>query len=693
MKEINELTGEEAAAELAHIAREMAKADIAYYQNDNPYLTDAEYDSLKKRNEEIEARFPELIREDSPSKKIGAPLKSGFGKIPHRFPMLSLGDVFSLEEVDDFVLSVKRFLNTADSIDFMAEPKIDGLSFSARYENGRFVQGATRGDGTTGEDITANLRTIRLLPQELPADAPRILEVRGEVYMAKADFFALNQKYEAEGKKTFANPRNAAAGSLRQLDSKITAERNLSLFAYTWGEVSERCWNSQEEFFDRLKKWGFPTNPLNKLCRSLQEIDENFTRLMEIRAELPYDIDGIVYKVNSIALQERLGFLTRTPRWAVAHKFPAEQAVTKVNNIRIQVGRTGALTPVADLEPVNVGGVIVSHATLHNEDEIKRKDIRVGDTVIIQRAGDVIPQVVAVLPDKRPDDSKEFVFPHFCPECGAHAVREEDEAVRRCTGGLTCPAQAIERLKHFVSRDAFDIEGLGGKIIEDFYKEKIIGGPVDIFTLKKRNTGQKTDLFDAGEGLQLEKREGWGKKSVENLFAAIDKRRTIPLARFIYALGIRQVGVATSRLIAQNFESWTHFEEEMAAGKSEKLLSIDGIGESMAHDIVEFFKEEHNILTIRRLREEITIEYFNEKIDADSPLAGKTVVFTGTLDKLTRSEAKAKALAAGAKVAGSVSKNTDYVVIGAAPGSKAKNAAELGIPLISEDEFLSIIGA
>ena len=358
--------------------------------------------------------------------------------------MLSLGDVFSLEEVDDFVLSVKRFLNTADSIDFMAEPKIDGLSFSARYENGRFVQGATRGDGTTGEDITANLRTIRLLPQELPADAPRILEVRGEVYMAKADFFALNQKYEAEGKKTFANPRNAAAGSLRQLDSKITAERNLSLFAYTWGEVSERCWNSQEEFFDRLKKWGFPTNPLNKLCRSLQEIDENFTRLMEIRAELPYDIDGIVYKVNSIALQERLGFLTRTPRWAVAHKFPAEQAVTKVNNIRIQVGRTGALTPVADLEPVNVGGVIVSHATLHNEDEIKRKDIRIGDTVVIQRAGDVIPQVVQVLTDKRPVDSQEFVFPRVCPECGAHAIREEDEAVRRCTGGLTCPAQAIE---------------------------------------------------------------------------------------------------------------------------------------------------------------------------------------------------------------------------------------------------------
>lgn len=430
--------------------------------------------------------------------------------------MLSLGDVFSLEEVDDFVLSVKRFLNTADNIDFMAEPKIDGLSFSARYENGRFVQGATRGDGTTGEDITANLRTIRLLPQELPADAPRILEVRGEVYMAKADFFALNQKYEAEGKKTFANPRNAAAGSLRQLDSKITAERNLSLFAYTWGEVSERCWNSQEEFFDRLKKWGFPTNPLNKLCRSLQEIDENFTRLMEIRAELPYDIDGIVYKVNSIALQERLGFLTRTPRWAVAHKFPAEQAVTKVNNIRIQVGRTGALTPVADLEPVNVGGVIVSHATLHNEDEIKRKDIRIGDTVVIQRAGDVIPQVVQVLTDKRPADSQEFVFPRVCPECGAHAIREEDEAVRRCTGGLTCPAQAIERLIHFVSREAFNIEGLGNKIIDEFYHEGILHGPADIFTLEQRNGDDDLFSHQKNAALHLESREGWGKNRLKS---------------------------------------------------------------------------------------------------------------------------------------------------------------------------------
>ena len=691
MKEINELTGEEAAAELAHIAREMAKADIAYYQNDNPYLTDAEYDSLKKRNEEIEARFPELIREDSPSKKIGAPLKSGFGKIPHRFPMLSLGDVFSLEEVDDFVLSVKRFLNTADSIDFMAEPKIDGLSFSARYENGRFVQGATRGDGTTGEDITANLRTIRLLPQELPADAPRILEVRGEVYMAKADFFALNQKYEAEGKKTFANPRNAAAGSLRQLDSKITAERNLSLFAYTWGEVSERCWNSQEEFFDRLKKWGFPTNPLNKLCRSLQEIDENFTRLMEIRAELPYDIDGIVYKVNSIALQERLGFLTRTPRWAIAHKFPAEQAVTKVNNIRIQVGRTGALTPVADLEPVNVGGVIVSHATLHNEDEIKRKDIRIGDTVVIQRAGDVIPQVVQVLTDKRPADSQEFVFPRVCPECGAHAIREEDEAVRRCTGGLTCPAQAIERLIHFVSREAFNIEGLGNKIIDEFYHEGILHGPADIFTLEQRNGDGDLFSHQKNAALHLESREGWGKKSVEKLFAAINARRKIELPRFIYALGIRQVGAATSRLIAQNYGSFSAFMNDMKDKETGKLVAIDGIGGAMAKDIVEFFQEEHNLKTVSDLLNQIEVEDYVDTANYDSPIAGKTVVFTGTLEKMARAEAKAQAQSLGAKVAGSVSKNTDYVVMGADAGSKATKAKELGVTILSEDEYLELI--
>ena len=691
MIDIADLTEEQARKELEQIAAEMAKSDIAYYQNDNPYLTDAEYDALKRRNEQIEQRFPQLVRANSPSQKVGAPLLSAFKKVPHRFPMLSLGDVFSSEEVADFIMSVKRFLNTAADISFMAEPKIDGLSFSARYENGKFVQGATRGDGVTGEDITENLKTIRQLPLEIKGNVPAVLEIRGEVYMSKADFFALNEKYQAEGKKTFANPRNAAAGSLRQLDAKITAERNLSLFAYTWGEVSERVWDSQEDFFNHLREWGFPTNPHNRLCHNLEEIEDNFSRLMEIRAALPYDIDGLVYKVNNIALQERLGFLTRTPRWAIAHKFPAEQAVTTINNIRVQVGRTGALPPVADLEPVNVGGVIVSHATLHNEDEIKRKDIRIGDAVIIQRAGDVIPQVVEVIKDKRPTNSKEFVFPETCPVCGAHAVREEDEAVRRCTGGLTCPAQAKERLIHFVSREAFDIAGLGSTIIDDFYNEGILHNPADIFTLEARNSGG--DLFSHQKStvLHLEQREGWGKKSVEKLFHAIAIKRRISLPRFIYALGIRQVGTATALLLARHYGNFAKFMNEMINKETGPLVTIDGIGPSMATDIVEFFQEEHNRTIINKLLNEITVEDFIDDTDYNSPIAGKTVVFTGTLNRMTRSEAKAKAQSLGAKVAGSVSAKTDYVVMGADAGSKAAKAKDLGVAILSEDEFLDLI--
>lgn len=691
MIDIADLTEEQARKELEQIAAEMAKSDIAYYQNDNPYLTDAEYDALKRRNEQIEQRFPQLVRANSPSQKVGAPLLSAFKKVPHRFPMLSLGDVFSSEEVADFIMSVKRFLNTAADISFMAEPKIDGLSFSARYENGKFVQGATRGDGVTGEDITENLKTIRQLPLEIKGNVPAVLEIRGEVYMSKADFFALNEKYQAEGKKTFANPRNAAAGSLRQLDAKITAERNLSLFAYTWGEVSERVWDSQEDFFNHLREWGFPTNPHNRLCHNLEEIEDNFSRLMEIRAALPYDIDGLVYKVNNIALQERLGFLTRTPRWAIAHKFPAEQAVTTINNIRVQVGRTGALTPVADLEPVNVGGVIVSHATLHNEDEIKRKDIRIGDAVIIQRAGDVIPQVVEVIKDKRPTDSQEFVFPETCPICGAHAVREEDEAVRRCTGGLTCPAQAKERLIHFVSREAFDIAGLGSTIIDDFYNEGILHNPADIFTLEARNSGG--DLFSHQKStvLHLEQREGWGKKSVEKLFHAIAIKRRISLPRFIYALGIRQVGTATALLLARHYGNFAKFMNEMINKETGPLVTIDGIGPSMATDIVEFFQEEHNRTIINKLLNEITVEDFIDDTDYNSPIAGKTVVFTGTLNRMTRSEAKAKAQSLGAKVAGSVSAKTNYVVMGADAGSKAAKAKDLGVAILSEDEFLDLI--
>lgn len=694
MKDIKDLSREEAIKELEFLAKEMAKADDAYYQNDDPYLTDAEYDELKQRNIEIEAVFPDLIRADSPSKRVGSKIKSGFSKIKHSFPMLSLADVFSINEVKDFISGVKRFLNTDGNIDFMCEPKIDGLSFSARYENGVFVKGATRGDGSEGEDITENLKTITSLPKKLPDNVPEILEIRGEVYMAKSDFFALNEKYAREGKKVFANPRNAAAGSLRQLDAKITAERKLSLFAYTWGEVSNRVWNSQEEFFSYLKKWGFPINPYNLLCKSIEEVEKNFNHIMEIRATLPYDIDGMVYKVNSITLQERLGFLTRTPRWAVAHKFPAEQAITRINNIRIQVGRTGALTPVADLEPINVGGVMVSHATLHNEDEIKRKDIRIGDFVVIQRAGDVIPQVVGVLKEKRETELPEFVFPHTCPICGAHAIREEDEAVRRCTGGLSCPAQAVERLKHFVSREAFDIEGLGAKIIEDFFADGIIKTPVDIFHLEENNSQPSDDLFSFNSGgLNLEKREGWGKKSVDNLFKSINTRRIISLSRFIYALGIRQVGTATARLIAQNYHNFSSFMTDMQNKETEKLLNIDGIGPSMVNDIVEFFQEAHNIHIINSLLKEVNVEEFSELVRQDSSLNGKTVVFTGTLQTMSRAEAKAKALSLGAKVAGSVSKNTDFVVMGTDAGSKAKTAKELGVKIISEDEFLLIIGA
>jgi DNA ligase (NAD+) len=554
-----------------------------------------------------------------------------------------------------------------------------------------FVTGATRGDGVVGEDITSNLQTLKKLPLQLPHGVPDVLEVRGEVYMAKRDFLALNERNAAEKKKLFANPRNAAAGSLRQLNPQITAERKLSLWAYTWGEVSKRQWNSQAEFFEKLKEWGFPVNPLNKVCHSLAEIEENFKHIMEIRAELPYDIDGVVYKVNSLELQNRLGFLTRTPRWAIAHKFPAEQALTRINNIRIQVGRTGALTPVADLEPVNVGGVLVSHATLHNEDEIKRKDIRIGDMVVVQRAGDVIPQVVEVKPDKRPADSVPFEFPCVCPECGAHAIREEDEAIRRCTGGLTCPAQAKERLKHFVSKEAFDIIGLGDKVIEAFYDDGIITRPADIFTIEERNGGASDDLFAFGDdGLHLERRAGWGKLSVDNLFKAINARRTISLPRFIYALGIPQVGSATALLLAQNYGTFEALQQDMTARETAKLVAIDGIGGEMGNDIVEFFNEQHNLDEIAKLRQYVQVEDYVDERRTDSELSGKTVVFTGTLEQMTRAEAKALAQKFGAKVAGSVSNHTDFVVVGADAGSKAKKAAELGIKTLTEAEFIAM---
>lgn len=589
MFDIRNITEDEAKKQLEYLAKEIEKADIAYYQNDAPYLDDAAYDKLRRLNDALEAKFPALIRNDSPSKRVGAMVKSEFKKVELSVPMLSLADIFSEEELKDFIMSIKRFLNSSDDIIFTSEPKMDGLSFSALYVNGIFTRGSTRGDGKIGEDITENLKAIRGFPLFLNKEAPEVFEVRGEVFMSKADFLALNQKNEEEHKKTFANPRNAAAGSLRQLDTRITKERRLSFLVYTWGEVSEIRWKSQVEFLEYVKELGFPVNPYNKVCRNEQELLNSFETLMENRADLPYDIDGIVYKVNDLELQKRLGFLTRTPRWAIAHKFPAEQAITRLNNIRVQVGRTGALTPVADLEPVNVGGVLVSHATLHNEDEIKRKDIRIGDMVIIQRAGDVIPQVVSVLTEKRSTELPEFQFPTVCPECGAHAIREEDEAVRRCTGGLSCPAQAVERLKHFVSREAFNIEGLGDKVIDEFYKEGIIKTPYDIFTLEERN--KPADLFSASQSLNLENREGWGKKSVSKLFDAINKSKSISLQKFIYALGIRQVGTATAYLIARHYHTFTAFMSAMVQQDLQLLVSIDGIGRQWLKILLNFSKK------------------------------------------------------------------------------------------------------
>jgi len=683
------LTEREAAAELERLAAEIAAHDKAYHGDDAPVISDAEYDALRRLNDAIEARFPDLVREDSPSRQVGAAPAGGFAKVTHARPMLSLGNVFSEDELRDFVDGLRRFLkelrdDPAIAIEFVAEPKIDGLSVSLRYENGEFVTGATRGDGAVGEDVTENLRTLDEIPKTLKG-APGVLEVRGEVYMTRPDFLEMNERQEAAGEKVFANPRNAAAGSLRQLDSAITAARPLKLFAYAWGELSEPVGGTQWDFLAALKKWGFPVNPLARVCGSVEEILENYQKLSEARAGLDYDIDGIVYKVNRLDWQERLGMVSRAPRWAAAHKFPAEKAETLLNGITIQVGRTGTLTPVAELEPVTVGGVVVSRATLHNEDEIGRKDIRVGDTVVIQRAGDVIPQVVEVVTAKRPENSKPFEFPDVCPECGSHAVRPEGEAARRCTGGLICPAQALERMKHFVSRNAFDIEGLGAKHIEAFMTDHILKTPADIFRLG----GHRDDI--AG-------REGWGDRSADNLIAAIDDRRAVDLDRLIYALGIPQVGSATARLLAKQYGTLDNWRNAMAAAENRdseayaELTDIDGIGPSVAEDILAFFGEAHNRAVLDDLGALLDVRDFEAPDTGGSPIAGKTVVFTGTLETVTRSEAKVRAESLGAKVAGSVSNKTDYVVAGPGAGSKAKKAAELGIATLTEDEWLKLIG-
>jgi DNA ligase (NAD+) len=687
------LTEEEAKGELARLAAAIAHHDQLYYAKDAPEVSDAEYDELRRRNTAIEARFPELIRADSPSRRVGAAPAAGFAKVTHRVPMLSLENAFAEEDVRDFFATVRNFFRrpedlarvAEDAIEVMAEPKIDGLSAALRYEGGRLVLGATRGDGVTGEDVTANIRTLKTIPERLAgAGWPEVIEIRGEVYMERAGFFAVNAEREAAGEPVFANPRNVAAGSLRQLDPAITARRPLKFFAYAWGETSEPFARSHAEALARFAEWGFSVNPHSRLCHGVAEVLAYHRDLTATRAELPYDIDGVVYKINDLELQNRLGMRSRAPRWALAHKFAAEQAQTVMRDIMITVGRQGTLTPTAVLEPVTVGGVVVQRATLHNEDEIQRKDIREGDTVIIQRAGDVIPQVVGVVAERRPKGSKPYRFPQKCPICHSLAVREEGEAVRRCTGGLICAAQAVERLRHFVQRDAFDIEGLGAKHIAEFWEDKLIKTPADIFRLD----------FDA-----IAKREGWGEQSAKKLEDAIDARRTIALDRFIFALGIPQVGQQTAKLLARHYRSFDRWREAMIAAKDRDgeawraLNDINGIGEDMATDIAGFFAEKHNLDLLDDLMDEVTVtNYEAARVAANSPIAGKTVVFTGTLTAMSRSEAKARAEAMGANVAGSVSGKTDYLVVGADAGSKAEKAKALGVTTMTEEEWLALAG-
>jgi DNA ligase (NAD+) len=696
-KSVAKLDEAEATQELARLAKEIAHHDALYYRKDAPEISDAAYDALRKRNEAIEGRFPYLVRDDSPSLKVGAAPVEAFGKVVHRVPMLSLGNVFDDEGVRDFIDRVRRFLGLdADAeLAFTTEPKIDGLSITLRYEAGRLVQAATRGDGYEGENVTANVRTIGDIPEAVKAkNFPDPFEVRGEIYMSHSAFQALNAEQEKASNRLFANPRNAAAGSLRQLDSKITAARPLRFFAYSWGEAAKLPADTQWGVYEAMAAWGFPLNPLAKLTSSVDEMLGTYREIEEGRAGLDYDIDGIVYKLDRLDLQERLGFVSRSPRWAIAHKFPAEKATTVLRDIEIQVGRTGALTPVAKLEPVTVGGVVVQNATLHNEDEIERKDVRIGDTVIVQRAGDVIPQIFGAVQDKRPKGAKRFKFPDLCPACGSHAVREVDEktgkrdAVRRCTGGLICPAQRVERLKHFVSRNAFDIEGLGEKRIQELYDDGTIQSPPQIFTLAEKDK--------AAEG-KLAEREGWGALSAQKLFAAIKARRNVKLDRFIYALGIRHVGEITARLLARNYGTAEAFLKSMlAAGKDRdgeafaELDNIEGIGPTVAAAIADFFAEPHNVEVVEELLEQVSPQAL-EAVDHGSPVSGKTVVFTGTLEQMTRSEAKARAERLGAKVAGSVSKNTDYVVAGPGAGSKLKNAKDLGVQVLSEDGWLKLI--
>jgi DNA ligase (NAD+) len=688
---VETLTEEEARDELAWLAEEIGRHDGLYYTDAAPEISDADYDALRQRNTAVEARFPELIRTDSPSRRIGAAPAAGFAKVTHSRPMLSLENAFEDTDVREFFAGIRNFfrrtateaLVAEDAIEIMAEPKIDGLSIGLTYGRGRLVQGATRGDGVTGENVTTNLRTLATIPKVLAGkEWPELIEIRGEVYLERAGFFALNEERAAAGEPVFANPRNAAAGSLRQLDSTITARRPLKFFAYAWGEASAAFARSHEEALERFRSWGFTVNSRSRLCHGVDQALTYYTEIAADRAQLPYDIDGVVYKVNDLGLQERLGMVSRAPRWAVAQKFPAQQAQTVLRDIGIQVGRQGSLTPVAMLEPITVGGVVVQRATLHNEDEIARKDVRIGDTVVVQRAGDVIPQIVSVVLDRRPKDARPYVFPDHCPICGSLAVREPGQVARRCTGGLICAAQAVERLRHFVSRDCFDIEGLGEKHITAFWQDELIRQPGDIFRL---------------DPAVIAEREGWGELSARNLRAAIQERRRIAFDRFINALGIPQVGQATARLLARHYRSLADWRREMAAAEDPEsealagLVEVGGIGESMAADIIGFFAEPHNQAVLDDLAREVTVlDYEGPARRSSSPLAGKTIVFTGSLESMSRSEAKARAEALGANVTSSVSAKTDYVVAGADPGSKATKAAALGVRLLDEAGWLAL---
>ncbi|CAM5764718.1 DNA ligase [Labrys miyagiensis] len=697
LKSVSDLTLEEARADYDALAAKLLEAERAYFQDDAPVMSDAEYDALRLRYGAIEAKFPELKSAESLSDRVGAAPSEKFAKVRHRVPMLSLSNSFLDEDVQEFVGRIRRFLGLDDNDDLAitAEPKIDGLSCSLRYEDGRLVVAATRGDGAEGEDVTANVRTIGDVPNVLKGKVPERFEVRGEVYMRHADFNAMNERQAAAGKPLFANPRNAAAGSLRQLDASITASRPLHFFAYAWGDVSSLPADTQYGVVQAFAEWGFTVNPLMVRCHGVDELLKRYHMIEEQRASLGYDIDGVVYKVDRLDLQQRLGFVSRSPRWATAHKFPAEKAMTILRDIEIQVGRTGALTPVAKLQPVTVGGVVVSNATLHNEDEIARKDVRVGDTVIVQRAGDVIPQILGPVIEKRPPEAVPYVFPALCP-CSLQTpvVREEtvtggEGAVRRCSGEFACPFQKIEHLRHFVSRRAFDIEGLGEKQIAFFFEdaELPIREPGDIFTLAARDKRNLKKLKD---------REGFGDTSSRNLFAAIDARRDIALERFLYALGIRHVGETTARQLARAYVSWQAFEQAALriAAKDEEAAAemdaIDQIGETVVDAIGAYFAESHNLAILERLTAEIRI-VDAEKPRAESPVAGKTVVFTGSLERMSRDEAKAMADRLGAKVSGSVSKKTDLVVAGPGAGSKLADAQKHGVRVINEDEWFELV--